>query len=201
MAIYEFPKSEPNFIESYTLDLLADRVKVLESYGRTFACVKAEGGFKMSFNNGKYFDSRRGVEWTLQENERYNLLKFISDADQTIEILTGNFFYHENVVIPVIQVAKTRAIPGPITIGAAASVDLETVPAGMAYRKSVIITNKDPAVDLDVKVKDAAGVYQPGSTVFHLQEWQIETSDAVRITNPGGAPVSVGIIELFYLTQ
>ena len=74
-------------------------------------------------------------------------------------------------------------------------------PAGMAYRKSVIITNKDPAVDLDVKTKDAAGAYQIAGTVFHLQAWYLETSDNVRITNPGGAPVSVGILELFYLTQ
>src|SRR6266545_6099697 len=160
MAIYTFPKSEPNFIESHTLKLEAGRVKELQAYGRTFACVTAEAGFKMSFNNGKYFASRRGAEWSLQENERYNLLSFLSDSYQTIEILTGNFFYHENVVIPIIQVAKTVGVPGPSSINAGANVNLETTPAGLAYRKSVIVTNLDPAVDLDIYLKDSGGVYQ-----------------------------------------
>ncbi len=200
MAIYQFPKSEPNFIESHTLNLEAGRVKELQAYGRTFACVTAEVGFKMSFNNGKYFASRRGAEWSLQENERYNLLSFISESSQTLEILTGNFFYHENVVVPVIKVAKTRAIPGPNAIAANSNVDLLAPPAGLSYRKSVIVTNNDPAVDLDVYTKDAGGVFQLAGSVLHLQAWYLETSDDVRIRNPSGAAVNVRILETFYLS-
>ncbi len=201
MPIYQFPQSEPNFIESWTQTLEAGRPKPVEAYGRTFACVIADAPFKMSFNNGKYFDARRGAEWQLQQDERYNILKFLSDFNQTIQFLTGNFFYHENVVIPVIQVAKTIARPGPSVINAGANIDLDTTPAGLAYRKSVIITNKDPGIDLNVKVKDASGTYQNAGTVFHLQSWFEETSDAIRLNNPGGSQVAIGIQELFYISS
>lgn len=201
MPIYQFPTSEPDFIESWTIDLKANRAKPIEAYGRTFACVIADGLFTMSFNNGRYFDCRRGAEWQLQENERYNSLKFLSPTDQTIQFLTGNFFYHENVVIPLMQVAKTIARPGAATIAAGANIDLNTTPAGLSYRKSVIITNKDPGIDLDVKVKDAAGVFQYAGTVFHLQAWFEETSDAIRIHNGGASDVALGIQEIFYISQ
>jgi len=193
--------SEKSFIQFHKHTIQAGQKLPVDIYGSSFACTVATGRFQMSFNDGEFFDCRQGVEWRMPDGDFFNRLSFAAAANTDIEFYAGSFFYHENVVIPVIQVAKTRAIPGPITIAAGGNVDLVATPAGMAYRKSVIITNKDPAVDLDVKVQDAAGVYQPGSTVFHLQEWQIETSDAVRISNPGGAPVSVGIIELFYLTQ
>src|SRR6266540_2429666 len=150
MAIYQFPKSEPNFIESHTLKLEAGRVKELQAYGRTFACVTAEAGFKMSFNNGKYFASRHGAEWTLQQDERYNLLSFLSASYQTIEVLTGNFFYHENVVVPIIKVAQTAIRPPPATsIAAGATITLDgAASTGYGYRKSLIVTNLDPAFDL-----------------------------------------------------
>lgn len=201
MAIYKFPQSEPNFIESWTLALSAGRPKMVEAYGKTFACVVADAPFQMAFNNGRLFDARRGAEWTLQDDERYNILKFQSATDQTIQFLTGNFFYHENVVIPVIQVAQTRAFPGASSIAALGNIDLDTVPAGMAYRKSVIITNNDAAVDLNVMVKDAAGAYQVAGTVFHKQSWFEETSDDIRINNPSGGLVSLGIQEIFYYSQ
>jgi hypothetical protein len=201
MAIYKFPQSEPNFIESWTVTLEAGRPKVIEAYGRTFACVLADAPFKMCFNNGRYFDARRGAEWQLQDDERYNLLKFTSDQTQTIQILTGNFFYHENVVIPLMQVAKTRAFPGASSIAAGANADLDSVPAGFTYRKGVIIGNNDAAVDLDIYAKDAAGAWQLAGTVLHLQAWYAETSDALRIHNGSGGTVNVRILETFYYSQ
>src|SRR5688572_19080723 len=112
----EFPHSEPDFIESHRLSLEAGRVKVLECYGRTFVCTQAGSAFQMSFNNGKYFDCRSGVEWSLKEAERYNLIKFRSEATQTVDILTGSFFYHENVVTPVFSLAQTIPVAGPTEI-------------------------------------------------------------------------------------
>jgi len=193
--------SEKSFIQFHKHTIPAGSKLPVNVYGSSFACTMATGRFAMSFNDGEFFDCQQGVEWRMPEGDSFNRLTFTALATTDIEFYAGSFFYHQNIVIPVIQVAKTRAIPGPTAIGAGANVDLEAPPAGMAYRKSVIITNKDPAVDLDVKTKDAAGVYQIAGTVFHLQAWYLETSDAVRITNPGGAPVSIGIIELFYLTQ
>ena len=193
--------SEKSFIQFRKVAIKAGKKLPVNIYGSSFACTVAPSRFQMSFNDGEFFDCRQGVEWRMPEGDFFNRLIFTADADTDIEFYAGSFFYHENVVVPVIQVAKTKAVPGPNSIAGGANVDLETTPAGLSYRKAVVITNKDPAVDLDVKVKDGAGVYQIAGTVFHLQAWYLETSDNVRITNPGGAAVSVGIVELFYITQ
>lgn len=195
MAIYKFPQSEPNFIESWTVTLEANRPKIVEAYGRAFSMLSAGAALQMSFNNGKYFDIGPG-KWELQENERYSLLKFLSATAQTIRFLTGNFVWQE---APVIQIAKTIARPGPASIAAGANIDLNSTPAGLSYRKSVIITNKDPGIDLDVMVQDANGAWQYAGTVFHLQAWFEETSDAIRIHNSGASPVALGIQEIFYV--
>src|ERR1043166_616665 len=187
MAIYQFPQSEPNFIESWTLNLEAGRVKVLEAYGRSFVCIFAQGAFDMSFNNGKYFKMFQGAKWILQENERYNTLKLLSATNQSVTVITGNFFYDQTSVTTVVQTAKTRTFPGPTSIAAGAVVTLNTIPAGVTYRKAVIVTNNDPDVDLEIYAQDAAAAWQLAGTVFHLQAWYLETSDALRVKNPAGS--------------
>lgn len=198
MAIYTFPQSEPNFGETFVLNLEANRVKLLEAYGRTCVCISSGATFKMAFNNGKYFDMAEGARWELQDNERFNTLKLLSTVAQTVLLVVGNIHYEapRNIIV-----APTRAVPGASSINAGADVDLNTIPSGAAYRKAVIITNLDAAVDLDVKTQDANGAYQLAATVFHLQAWYAETSDSIRIHNPGGSAVNMRVVELFYLSQ
>jgi hypothetical protein len=199
--IYKFPQSEPGFNETWPLTLLANRVRIVEAYGRFFYCLFATGKFQMSFNNGKYFDVYQGSSLEFQPDERYNSLRLLSASDQSVVIITGNMRNSQTSVATIIQAAKTRAVPGANTIAAGANVDLTAIPAGCTYRKGVIFANNDAAVDLDVYTQDAAGAYQKAGTVLHQQSWQIETSDPVRLNNPGGSTVNCRILELFYISQ
>ena len=199
MPIYQFPQSEPNFIESHRLNLEAGRTKVLECYGRTFVCVRAAGGFMMSFNNGKLFDCRNGVEWSLGEDERYNLLKFKSGLAQTVDVLTGNFFYHENVVTPVSSVAPTLVKSGPqVALAAGASwefVGLGPSEDGYGYRKHFIVTNIDGDSDLDLLTADDKLI----GTIFARQANVFETSATLKLKNNSAGPMSPRVMEIFYL--
>lgn len=198
MPIYSFPQSEPNFGEAFSIALLANRPYVLEAYGRAVTCVTAGAVFKMAFNNGKYFDMAEGARWALQENERFNTIKLLSTVAQTVSLFVGNMIYEapRNIIV-----APTRAFPGPSTIAGTSNIDLNTVPAGATYRKSVIVTNNDAAVDLDIYTQDASGTYQLAATVFHQQAWYVETSDNIRIRNGTGGTVNLRIVEIFYLSQ
>lgn len=198
----KFPPSEPNFIESHSVPLVAGRVKVLECYGRTFVCVRAAAGFQMQFNNGKYFDCRNGAEWYLNPDERYNLLKFLSDVDQTVELLTGNFFYHENVVTPLSSVAQTLVkktydpvLTSPIAAGATYTCPgAGAAGSGLAYRKHFILTNLDPDADLDVL--DSSN--NPRITAIARRAIVLETSDTLKIKNNTGASIAFRLCEIFY---
>jgi hypothetical protein len=198
----KFPQSEPNFIQSHQVVLEAGRVSILECYGRTFVCVSAAAGFAMSFNNGKYFDCRNGVEWSMNPDERYNLLKFRSAIAQTLSILTGNFFYHENVVTPVASVAQTfiktaydPVLVNPIAAGASYSVSgTGASGSGLGYRKHFILTNLD--ADLDLDVLDSADSLR--GTVFARQANVFETSDTLKIKNNSGQPIEFRLMEIFY---
>lgn len=199
MPIYTFPQSEPNFGETFVLNLEANRVKLLEAYGRTCVCINSGATFKMAFNNGKYFDMAEGARWELQDNERFNTLKLLSTVAQTVLLVVGNLHYEapRNIIV-----APTRAFPGAAsTLAAGATMDLTAIPSGASYRKAIIVTNNDASIDLDIYTQDANGAYQLSATVFHLQAWYAETSDAIRIKNPGGSTVNVRVMELFYLSQ
>jgi hypothetical protein len=191
-----FPQSEPNFIESHQLTLEAGRTKILECYGRTFVCVSAAAGFQMSYNNGRYFDVRNGVEWSLDQDQRFNLLKFKSEAAQTIDLLIGNFFYHENVVTPVFSLAETLAKGSAQTIAAGQTIVLTGIGgAGLGNRKALIVTNRDAALDLDVL--DSANVQM--HTIFYRQAHVFETSSLVKLKNNNPLAMDIRVMEIFYL--
>lgn len=196
--IYEFPKSESGFARTETLTLEAGRVKIVENYGRTFVCLLAGAAFKVSFNGGEYFDMLQGARFTLQPNERFTLIKLLSDVAQEVTILTGNIDYDPPRTITV---APTRAIPNASTIAAGASIDLTTAPSGTSYRKAVIISNNDPGSDLDIYTQDASGAWQLAEIVLHTESKYLETSDAIRIKNNTAGTINLRVVEFFYLSQ
>lgn len=193
--------SENSFIQSHSVDVPAGKTRDVNTVGRVFVCTEAAGSFLMSYNDGEYFNCKKGVEWALVGEDRFNRLRFknTSSTTLTIDFYAGNFFFHENVVVPVFKAAQTAAFPGVNTIAATTNVDLTTVPAGMTYRKSLIVTNLDAAVDLDIYAKDAAAAWQLAATVFAKQAWYVETSADLRIRNPSAGAVNCRILETFYL--
>ncbi len=194
--------SSASFIERRKVSIAAGKVSNVNIFGRVFACTEANGPFEMRFNDGDWFAARKGVEWAMVGEDRFNKLSFRAAVATEVEFYGGNFFWHENVVVPVIQVAKTKLIPGGLTsLAAGTSKILDTVPAGCSYRKSVVVTNDDPAVDLQVDVDDPAnpGTFVPAATVFFKQAWYLETSDKLRIRNASAGVVNCKIVETFYL--
>jgi hypothetical protein len=193
-------EQKESFISYRKLTLLANAPQTINAGGRVFWCIAAQAPFEMSYDaNGFFPVEGAGITWAMPDpKERFTKLAFRSDVAQTIEFYHGNFLAFGNQVIPVIKVAKTFARPGASTIGANSNLDFDSVPPGRSYRKSIVVTNLDPAVDLDVYMKDAAGAYQLAAAVFFRQAWYLETSDDIRIRNASASPVNCRIVELFY---
>lgn len=199
MPIYTFPTSEPNFIESHDLVLEANRPRVLDAYGRTFTFITGGAPLQMAFNNGRYFDIAPGTGWILQEEERYNTLKFLSPVAQTIRVFTGNFIYQQSKI--ALQNSRTKLVPyNQTSINAGTSVEFNTIPSGCAYRKSIIVTNNDPSVDLEIEADDG-GTWRSCAIVFSKQAWYLETSDKLRVKNGSGGAVNFRVVETFYLNE
>lgn len=62
-------------------------------------------------------------------------------------------------------------------------------------RKSIIISNMDPAIALELQDADGVswGIVRAGETISHV------TSEFIRIKNPATAAVQVRIAEFWYL--
>lgn len=197
MTAYE-PKEA--FISHRKITITANQPLTINGGGRVFWCTAAQAPFEMGYDSNPLFPIEgAGVTWALPAaDERFTKLTFKSDVTQEIEFYYGNFLAFGNQVVPVIKVAKTYARPGVTSIAATTNVDLTTVPAGRSYRKSIVVTNLDPAVDLEIHMKDSAGVFQPAATVFFRQAWYLETSDDIRVRNASAGTVNCRIVELFY---
>ena len=202
MSLVQSPTS---FIEFRKLTVKAGQRKSVNIFGRVFVCSKASGSFRMNFNDGEFFDVKgAGGEWALVGEDRYSRLQFTAETDTDIEFYGGNFFYHENVVIPIVKVAPTFTRvwlddDGNPTLAAGASVTLDDVPAGFTYRKAIVVTNDDPALDLDIYARNTGdATWRPAGVVFAKQCWILETSDELRIKNNGASDMNVRILELFY---
>lgn len=193
-------QSKSSFIERRKITVYPDHRLPVNIYGRVFVCTNSTGPFMMNFNDGEFFPVKgRGVEWALVGDDRYARLQFQADQETTIEFYGGDFFWHENVVTPVIKVAPTviKAMD-VVQIAAGASISLPGTAAagsGFGYRKSLIVTNLDPALDLDLL--NDAGVKI--ATIFFRQANVFETSaDLVLKNNNGGSPMPIRIMEIVY---
>ena len=199
-------QSKSSFIEMRKVALVPGHTVAVNIYGRVFACTAATGPFEMSFNDGEFFPiAGRGVEWAMVGEDFYSRLQFKADVATEIHFYAGNFFWHENIVVPVIQAAQTRMFATGAVLNATTGIDFTTVPTGMSYRKSIVITNRDPLIELVVNCQNLAsgippiGGWAPTAIVFPKQAWILETSDAVRLYNPGATAVNYLALEVFYL--
>jgi hypothetical protein len=192
--------SKDSFIKRHRITVAAGVEHPVNIYGKVFACTDATGPFEMSFNSGEWFPCRKGIEWSLVGEDRYNKLSFRAVVATTVEFYGGNFFWHENVVVPVIQHARTRAWPWSATsIGPGADIFFNSTPAGMSYRRGIIITNNDTSVDLEVHAQDGTGAYFTCAIVFAKQAWYLETSDNLCLHNPSAGAVNFRALQTFYL--
>lgn len=194
--------SKESFIARHVITVKAGVEHPVNIYGAVFACMDASGPFEMQFGNEAWFPCRKGIEWSLVGDDRYNKLSFRAAVDTVVEFYGGNFFWHENVVIPIIQHARTIIVPWQATsLAGSASVDFVTVPAGMSWRKSIIVTNNDASVDLEIHARDPAvpANWYSCALVFAKQAWYLESSDGMRVVNPSASPVNCRVLETFYL--
>jgi len=203
----QVPASRGSFIERRKLDLIPNRTASVNVYGRVFYCNAATGPFEMNFNDGEFFPIvGRGVEWALVGDDRYSRLQFRALAESTsIEFYAGNFAFHENVITVASiasvtqKVAKTRVRWGPFAIEAGHSIPLlgnGAVGSGYGYRKSLIVTNLDPDLDLHLYNLLPAN---PVAMIFPRQANVWETSADIFLYNPNPTTMAIRIMEIFYL--
>jgi hypothetical protein len=194
--------SSESFIKRHLITVKAGIEHPVNIFGKVFACTDASGPFEMQFGNEGWFPCRKGIEWSLIGDDRYNKLSFRATVDTVVEFYGGNFDWHENVVIPIIQHARTRIVPWQQTSLAASSfAEFATVPAGMSYRKSIIVTDNDASIDLEIHARDPAvpANWYSCAIVFAKQAWYLESSEVIRVVNPSASPVNCRVLETFYL--
>lgn len=196
--------SEQSFIQFRKVSILAGKKKPVNIYGKAFACTEATGKFQMSFNDGEFFDVKKGAEWSMAPDDYFNRLTFLADADTEIEFYAGSFFYHENVVVPVIKVAPTiikgfaAAQIGPtsqVTFYGTGGPGGTQAGAAYHYRKSIVITNNDTASNLELFAIDGTTRI---ATVFFKQAWVLETSADLIVKNETGVAINCRVAEIFY---
>lgn len=191
-------KSASGFITFHSLDLSAGEKKSINTFGRVFACTGATSPFRMNFNDGEFFDiGGAGMQWELKEDDRYNRLQFQSETDNDLEFYTGDFVYHQNVVVPVAKVAET-VVKYNSTIALAADATLALPGSGIpgyGYRKHLIVHNRNVAGATLLSLTDSDG--HPVGIIRNNETNVYETSDDLILLAQFGT-ANFYIMEIFY---
>lgn len=177
--------------------------------GRHFQIIEHSGGlgekFFAAFNDKPFFKAALGLKYVLPPGDAFSKLRFRNDTaeEMVIEIYAGTVETEDmrlNIVrgraTPMME-AESVITGHSQTILAAAEVDLSaTTPPGPRFiRKATIVTNMDPAVDLDLANVDD-DVF---AAVFPKQSHLVQSSDPVKVQNPSGAPIVARIAQLWYV--
>jgi hypothetical protein len=163
----------------------------------------------MQFSDGAWFDFDQGLTFNLGP-DKFTKLNFRAKqfvVPTRIEFYAGNAQIADsrlNIVrdpnhyqVFDFQVRETVVRAGPITIAGGATVAFAGTGAagsGYGYRKEIIVTNLDPASDLDLL--DSAN--NPIGTVFFRQANIFETSATVKLKNNGAGAMAIRVMEIFY---
>lgn len=201
--------TDRRFIEPHELTLADDGVKTIEAYGRYFFVNESSAKFLMSVNGSKYFPISMGQGFDLSDSDRFNKLTFKRPAgwpdEITADIITSDchiFDARLSIVrgrmTPFMQ-AESVWTPHSATIAAGTALDLTGAhPTDDRYlRKATIVTNMDPAVDLEI-LNSADAVLD---TVFFRSTKLYEVSQGIKVKNNSGAPVVCRASQAWYVVD
>lgn len=196
------------FLEGFEFTLGA-AVHSLEVYGRYFLVRSAPAEFEMRVQDGKWFKIHQGEGFDLGESARFTKLAFrrvpgTTDAVQ-VKIRTSDcdmFDARLSIVrgrwIPFMQ-AESVWTAHSATIAAGGTLDLTGVhPVNSAYeRKATIVTNMDPAVDLEIL--NAAN--EVLDTVFFRSTKLYEVTEGIKVKNNTAGAVVVRAAQAWYVVD
>lgn len=182
--------------------------------GRFFICTEVEGGegkpFELALNDNSFFPLNTGLKIQLPGGDDFSkvTLRNPTAASMVIEFYVGTIIVDDlrlNIIrgrsAPVMK-AETVMTGHGGALGALATYDLSNTvtfpsPNAKYIRASTIVSNLDPAVDIEIR-NQAGDVLMP---VFFRQSILIESSDALKIFNPTGAPVVTRIAQSWYVIR
>ena len=171
-----------------------------ESYGSALP-------FEMRFDDLPWFPANMGLRFTLPGGDTYKELHFRNPnaKDITIEFYCGTVETADSR-LSIVRGRLVGVMHGPSvwtahsqTIGAGATVDLTAAhPVFPTYlRKATIVTNMDPAVDLEILDADDAVL----DTVLFRSTKLYESSSGIQIKNNTAAPVVCRANQIWYVTE
>lgn len=179
--------------------------------GVYFLVAEQEGGdgqkFQVAIDDDPFFPATLGLKFNVQPGNSFSKLRFRNEtaAEMTIEIYAGTIEGEDmrlNIVrgraAPMMN-AETVITTHSAAIAATTAVDLTVVsPPGAKYiRKATIITNMDPASDLDIRDASDAVI----ASVFYRQAFLLESSQAVKVYNPTASPITARIAQVWYVVN
>jgi len=187
--------------------------------GQVFICTMASLVFEMQFNDGSWFDWDQGLQFNIAPDV-FTKMAFRAknfDEDTQIEFYTGvaqladarlNIIRDPNHYQILQSQPKTLVKPsGLIQISANTGLKffgtggpgIHQAGVAYAYRKAIVVTNRDPLNELTVTDLDTSfNLNQPLATVFPRQAWMLETSADLGVLNDNSVNIPGNVCEVFY---
>lgn len=197
-----------SFLAWHKLTIPAGQDVVKSVTGMYFMISELQSGtelqFLVSIDELPFFPATLGLKFTLPPGNAFSKLRFRNPTttDMVVEFYAGTVEGEDmrlNIVrgraTPFMH-AETVISGHSSTIAAGAEVDLAgTAPSPKYIRKATIISNMDPAVDLDL-LNDADEMFD---VCLFRQSKLIESSDNITVKNNTAAPVVCRIAQIWYV--
>ena len=185
-----------------TVLLPANQTLVQAITGSFLFCKSATDVFKVSLDGAEEFDFDQGFLIDIRKESRPQFSKLIfrnpSAADLTVIFYAGNgdMAYYPPVSIISLKVKDSPSYSkgtGESTLAAAATVTFSGLD-GTKRRKQIVITNLDPASDLQV-LDGSGNVF---ARALAGLEWTVESDATFTVKNNTGAAINYIVGETFY---
>lgn len=183
--------------------------KQVNAAGNFFICADVTGDgqpFQMSWDNEPFFDWNMGLKYVMPPGTYFSKLRF-KNTLQAADIFCQMYIGSGNVDDARLTIVRGRAAPvmnaetiktaHSTTLGAGATLDLTAAhPTFPRYiRKATIVTNMDPAVDLEILTPGDAVM---DSVLFRTTKLY-EESEGIKIKNNSGAGVVLRAVQFWYV--
>ena len=199
-----------SFLKFYPVTLkTGGEPKTIAAAGNFFICADVTGDgqpFEMSWDSEPYFDFNMGLDYSLSPGDSFSKLT-LKNTRQSSDIVAQIYVGSGKLTDGRLNIVRGRAAPimhaevvttaHGDTLAGGAALDLTAGhPTFPKYvRKATIVTNMDPAVDLEIL--DSADAILD-SVLFRTTKLY-EMSTGIKIKNNSGAPVVFRAMQIWYI--
>lgn len=178
--------------------------------GSVFLCAEVTGTalpFEMQMDSLPFIPMTQGLSVRLKGGDEFRQLTFRNptSSEITVEFYAGSALI-EDARLNIVRGRSAPVMHAPCvntahstTIAAGAALDLTGAhPVHPRFlRKATIVTNMDPAVDLELT--NAAG--DNLATVFWRTSFLLESSEGVKVKNNSASPVVCRACQVWYIVE